>query len=268
MIGSTRSRVPWFPLVGRLLAVALLVGLLPPVELLPFDPLAALKPSPAAAQPSTVLAPDIAVSRIVTPSTTGAVLNNRITVTYVVANRQATPITGVLLATTLRPGISVTSASPLPDRKAGELAWSLGTLAPFAATTVQLTVTVPNPIPTQIDDGARAFATLNARAISASTSAATLRSGAVDEALLRSTLDAETTDPFVLAKAAELGYDATRIFTFVRDEIGYHAYPGSLRGARGTLWNKAGNALDRASLLVALLRASGIPARYARGHAS
>lgn len=37
-----------------------------------------------------------------------------------------------------------------------------------------------------------------------------------------------------------------RLFAFVRDEIGYEWYVGSLRGARGTFWSRAGNALDRA----------------------
>ena len=60
-------------------------------------------------------------------------------------------------------------------------------------------------------------------------------------------------------------YDPQRIFAFLRDQVGYESYVGSLRGARGTLWSAAGNALDEASLGVALLRSSGIPARYARG---
>jgi len=47
--------------------------------------------------------------------------------------------------------------------------------------------------------------------------------------------------------------------------VGYESYIGSLRGARGTLWSEAGNSLDEASLGIALLRGSGIPARYAQG---
>ena len=76
---------------------------------------------------------------------------------------------------------------------------------------------------------------------------------------------ANTTDTFIVQKASELGNDPNAIFAFVRDEIGYESYRGSLRGARGTLWSNAGNALDQASLLIALLRASGIPARYVQG---
>lgn len=82
---------------------------------------------------------------------------------------------------------------------------------------------------------------------------------------LKSTPDANTTDEFIIQKAQELDNDPVKIFEFVRDQIGYESYKGSLRGARGTLWSMAGNALDQASLLIALLRASGIPARYVKG---
>jgi len=82
---------------------------------------------------------------------------------------------------------------------------------------------------------------------------------------LASTPDANTTDQFIVDKAQELGNDPNAIFAFVRDEIGYESYQGSLRGSRGTLWSNGGNALDQASLLIALLRASGTPARYAQG---
>lgn len=83
--------------------------------------------------------------------------------------------------------------------------------------------------------------------------------------LLASTPEFDLTDPYLVGKATELGNDPQRIFAFVRDTIGFESYVGSLRGARGALWSNAGNALDQASLLVALLRISGIPARYAQG---
>src|SRR5207253_1040762 len=82
---------------------------------------------------------------------------------------------------------------------------------------------------------------------------------------LASTPDANTTDPYVQEEAAKLRYDPTHIFDFLNSDVGYESYVGSLRGARGTLWSSAGNSLDEASLGVALLRASGIPARYAEG---
>lgn len=89
--------------------------------------------------------------------------------------------------------------------------------------------------------------------------------GQATDPLLASTPEVDLTDPFIVNKAAELNHDPTQIFAFMRDEIGYEAYQGSLRGARGTLWSKAGNALDQASLMIALLRASGIKARYVKG---
>ncbi len=77
---------------------------------------------------------------------------------------------------------------------------------------------------------------------------------------------ADATDPYVVAQAAELGHDVQAIYAFVRDEIAGEPYRGSLRGARGALWSKAANPVDRSSLLLALLGASGVTsARYARG---
>ena len=75
----------------------------------------------------------------------------------------------------------------------------------------------------------------------------------------------DPTDPYIINQAAALHNDPQQMFAFVRDQIAYQAYSGSLRGARGTLWSRAGNALDRASLLVALLRASGFIAQYVQG---
>ncbi len=68
-----------------------------------------------------------------------------------------------------------------------------------------------------------------------------------------------------MAQATALGNDQTRIFNFVRDQIGLDIYAGSVRGARGTLWSQAGNSLDKSSLLIALLGAAGISATYVQG---
>ncbi len=56
------------------------------------------------------------------------------------------------------------------------------------------------------------------------------------------------------------------IYEHVRDNVEYVPYYGSLMGSTAVLWSKAGNDYDQASLLLALLRAGGIPARYARGN--
>jgi transglutaminase-like putative cysteine protease len=66
-------------------------------------------------------------------------------------------------------------------------------------------------------------------------------------------------------KAADLGHNPVAIYNWVRNNIEFEPYYGSLKGARQTLMERAGNDYDQASLLIALLRASGVHARYARG---
>ena len=65
--------------------------------------------------------------------------------------------------------------------------------------------------------------------------------------------------------AQQLGYSPAKIYQWVHDNIKFEVYYGSLKGAQGTLISGAGNATDHASLLIALLRASNIPARYVKG---
>jgi transglutaminase-like putative cysteine protease len=65
--------------------------------------------------------------------------------------------------------------------------------------------------------------------------------------------------------AAKLEYSPARILEYVSNEIEFEPYFGSLKGAIGTLYTKAGGPADQSSLLIALLRASNIPARYVRG---
>lgn len=77
------------------------------------------------------------------------------------------------------------------------------------------------------------------------------------------TPDVQITEEIV-DKAAELG-TARAMYEFVRDEIRFQAYYGSQKGSVETLRQGTGNDYDQASLLIALLRASSIPARYAEG---
>ena len=66
----------------------------------------------------------------------------------------------------------------------------------------------------------------------------------------------------IQAKADELGNDTLHILNFVRNEIDYSPYYGSKKGADATLAESKGNDTDKSSLLIAMLRASDIPARY------
>ncbi|MGE3540692.1 MAG: RHS repeat-associated core domain-containing protein [Candidatus Tectimicrobiota bacterium] len=69
----------------------------------------------------------------------------------------------------------------------------------------------------------------------------------------------------IVEQARLLGYDYVRLYEFVRNEIRTEWYAGAMKGALGTLRQKSGNAVDQASLLIALLRASSAPARYVHG---
>ncbi|MBI4641433.1 MAG: hypothetical protein HY731_12110, partial [Candidatus Tectomicrobia bacterium] len=71
--------------------------------------------------------------------------------------------------------------------------------------------------------------------------------------------------PQLRARAAQLDFNPVRIFEFVLNEIDYEPYDGSRKGAHGTLMEGAGNDVDIASLLIALFRISGFPARYVLG---
>ncbi len=71
-------------------------------------------------------------------------------------------------------------------------------------------------------------------------------------------------DP-VYCKAASLDFDPVAIFEFVRNELAYEPYFGSTKGARRTLEEGRGNDADLAALLVAMLRASDVPARLTFG---
>jgi hypothetical protein len=66
-------------------------------------------------------------------------------------------------------------------------------------------------------------------------------------------------------KAAELNYDPVKIYHWVRNHIEWQPTWGAIQNAELTLSAQRGNAMDIASLTIALLRASKIPARYVHG---
>ncbi|HYG59522.1 MAG TPA: transglutaminase domain-containing protein, partial [Symbiobacteriaceae bacterium] len=65
--------------------------------------------------------------------------------------------------------------------------------------------------------------------------------------------------------AEMLRNDPVRIYEWVRNNIDFEPYYGTVKGTMQTLREKAGNDADQAALLIALLRAAGIPARYVYG---
>lgn len=88
--------------------------------------------------------------------------------------------------------------------------------------------------------------------------------GASDPAYLAATAEIVLTDA-IKAKALELSYDPVKIYNWVRNNVEWIPTWGATQDADITLGSQRGNAIDIASLLIALYRASGIPARYVHG---
>lgn len=221
-------------------------------------------------EPRLMLAGDptdiISVGRTLSAWSTQDVQNDILDVTYTVYNQQAAAVADVLLNTTLEAGVGFESASLIPDFQSGqEIEWNFGTLEPFESASVSVTVSLDASNSLKLDVGAFALGTFDAIVVDDVANPAVLRTDTIAPAQLAATPDANPNDPFIQAKAAELNQDAIEIFEFVRDDIGFESYLGSLRGSRGTLWSDAGNSLDQASLMIALLRASGVEAQYAQG---
>ncbi len=246
--------------------------------------------------------PPLSVSRVQSAYTPGGVFSGTLVVTYTVANNQlpaaipslsgaatltdtvailqamdtpgdANTLRNVLLADTLTGGAVFASSSLAPDRNPSpggdELAWNLGDIPPMKSITVTMAITVPASIAgvTALDGGATAWGTRQSQVVNASACPVTLTpdtlSGEPMADYLRSAVDADPSDEYVSRFAGSL-CTPNQAFEAVRT-LGYEAYRGSLRGARGTLWSQAGNSLDKSSLLIATLRANGTPARYQHG---
>jgi RHS repeat-associated protein len=69
----------------------------------------------------------------------------------------------------------------------------------------------------------------------------------------------------IRALAQELDYSPARISQWVRQEIRFEPYFGAAKGSQATYLARSGGPFDIASLTIALLRASNIPARYVSG---
>lgn len=86
---------------------------------------------------------------------------------------------------------------------------------------------------------------------------------------LQATTRAQSNNATIIALAASLTKNcntelekATAIFNYVRDNIKYIYYTGTVYKATGALDNKKGNCVDQTHLLIALCRAAGIAATY------
>lgn len=80
---------------------------------------------------------------------------------------------------------------------------------------------------------------------------------------LSPTIDVQIT-PEIQDLAKSLDNNPLKIYRYVYNNYRYTPYYGSLKGSLDTYWEKEGNDYDLASLLIALLRASNIPARYTK----
>ncbi len=179
--------------------------------------------------------------------------------------RDPNTVRGVLLTSELTGFGSLTTVHPLADQQDNTLAWNLGDIAPLQSATAVLTLTL-STTPSNIellDNGATAYGHTAGQMVSANAAPALVNPASFAQWLIW-TLDADIYNAEMLAQAGQLGHDPAQLFAYVQS-LGYELYDGSLRGTRGTLWSAAGNSADQSSLLIAMLRASGIPTRYRYG---
>ena len=88
--------------------------------------------------------------------------------------------------------------------------------------------------------------------------------GADDPAYLDETIEIRLS-PAIRAKAEELNHQPVEIYHWVRNNVEWLPTWGAVQDSDLTLSARRGNAMDIAGLLVALLRASDVPARYVHG---
>ena len=79
--------------------------------------------------------------------------------------------------------------------------------------------------------------------------------------------DAVLLTPEIRRLAQQLG-SANRIYAYVRDHVEYSLYFGAKQNSLAVLLSGRANNVDTATLLIALLRASGTPARYGQAQVS
>lgn len=172
----------------------------------------------------------------------------------------------VALVDVLTADAALSSSSRPPVQNGKTFTWTLGDIPPQESQVLTVALQVPGTTADfiDLDLGATASGRLWGIDVSGTVAPSLLAPDAVGAATLQATVDADMFDADMLWRSAALEQDPLQLFAYVRD-LDYDPYVGSLRGTRGTLWGQAGNALDQSSLLIAMLRAAGIPARYRHG---
>lgn len=253
-------------------------------------------PAPAAVQTTTDTTPDaltypLMLSRVQSRYQVGG----QVTITYTVSNNQLpthAPVISetatytdtvetlagftysddmntlhqVAMETTLVNGAAYVSSSFAPTQNGSTYTWALPDVLPGATAVLTLTVQPPVSVTnfTNLDAGAVVTADLWNSSVSDTARPAMLAPSSVSAATLQPTIDADLYDTDMLWETAVFDQDPLAAFAFVRG-LAYDPYKGSLRGTRGMLWGEAGNSLDQSSLLIAMLRAASVPARYRHG---
>ena len=100
--------------------------------------------------------------------------------------------------------------------------------------------------------------------LTATAAVAALPASPPAQADLDPTIDVQITQE-ITDLAASLGNSPFQMYRYVHDNVDFEPYLGSRKGSRETLLVGSGNDYDQASLLIALLRASNVPARYIAG---
>ncbi|MCK4969914.1 MAG: transglutaminase domain-containing protein, partial [Thermoplasmata archaeon] len=192
-----------------------------------------------------------------------------VTVEILVVNTYGGPVEGMMLEQFLTSNVTLLDASIPPSNNGDYLIWPIGEMKvnDTFSVTLDLRVSTASANFTAADDGIIVYGHRGNKAIYTYSPPLQFVNRNLSE-YLKSTVDANKYDPYVKNTGAAIGSDVSSIFEYVRDFIGYEAYIGSLRGARGTVWGMAGNSLDQSNLLVALLRGAGIPCRYVVGSLS
>ncbi|WP_211261700.1 pseudomurein-binding repeat-containing protein [Methanobrevibacter filiformis] len=92
---------------------------------------------------------------------------------------------------------------------------------------------------------------------------------------LQATTNAQVNDPVIQALAKKITAGCTSelskavaLFNWVRDNVGYSYYFNTQQGAKKVTTSLSANCVDTSHLLIALSRASGLPARYVNGKAT